>query len=969
MIANPLVPRPDEAPILIVSGCEGPTQRYRCFHHDEQLWLRGLRSQVIEQRHPRLGLVGLGCGTVILHRVAWDPAVQALVDQTRDAGGVVLFDIDDLVFEPEMTAHHHGHRLLPPDEQALYHEGVRRYRRTLLACDGAIVPTAFLAERVRALGKPAWISRNCLDLELVRLSEEAAARRVPREHGRTVVGYASGSRTHDEDFAEAAGPALRRVMDRHADVVLQVVGPLELGPRWAGLDARVERLPAVDWRELPGIIAGFDISLAPLELDNPFCQAKSELKWLEASACGVPSVAVATEAFKTAIDEGRTGLLATEVGAWEGAIERLVVDEDLRRTLGAAARVEAESHRTTAAQAQSYEATLAAARAAIRRTPIGPSPPAEASAMHVNILVPEPMRGSGGHASILRMAGGLIDAGHRVTLHADRGPLFRTASDDDLSLFCRTYFAPIEAEFRLGRAMATADAAIATGWSTALAVAEGRSARARLYFVQDFEPYLESVGYNHWVAESSYRLGLDHITLGPWLADRLRTQYRVHAESIDFGVDKSLYFRPGAPPDRPRVVFYARPSTPRRGTQLGMEALGIVKAARPDAEIVLYGTERRGLADFDYTLAGVLPEPALAALFRSATVGLVLSYTNMSLVPPELMASDCVVVAVDVEPVRWFLRDGENSRLCASEAEDLAAGILTVLADEPLRVRLLEGGHATIAGRSWQRSMAQFESLVRAAVDRAPHRRPPSKPPVAPTMDALSDPADGTVELHLGEPLSFDLDCRLDGLCRVDVRFGAAGERRHGLVVLRLREHEAATEDLATATVAAADLVDGAWHAFEFQPLAGAAGRVLHVRLEALGGDEMSTLRVAARLPLAGDEIARIGHRSFAREPSASRDAGLDPALAHLLRRRERDAGLVAIERARLGRSRVRSAVRAWRRLMRAMPPPHVRPWPETLSVAQKVGRALRVYGPLAVLREAVAYRRWHARGKAGGGT
>lgn len=41
--------------------------------------------------------------------------------------------------------------------------------------------------------------------------------------------------------------------------------------------AQIERVPFVDWRELPGLIAQVDINIAPL-MDNPQRRSKSAVK-------------------------------------------------------------------------------------------------------------------------------------------------------------------------------------------------------------------------------------------------------------------------------------------------------------------------------------------------------------------------------------------------------------------------------------------------------------------------------------------------------------------------------------------------------------------------------------------------------------------------------------------------------------------------------------------------------------------
>ena len=86
-------------------------------------------------------------------------------------------------------------------------------------------------------------------------------------------------------------------------------------------------------------MARFDINLAPLEHENPFCQAKSELKFFEAAICDVPTIASPTGPFERAIDHGKSGFLATSHDDWKEALELLVSDNALRK------RVAREAHR------------------------------------------------------------------------------------------------------------------------------------------------------------------------------------------------------------------------------------------------------------------------------------------------------------------------------------------------------------------------------------------------------------------------------------------------------------------------------------------------------------------------------------------------------------------------------------------------------------------------------------------------
>ncbi|MDE2180249.1 MAG: methyltransferase domain-containing protein [candidate division NC10 bacterium] len=342
--------------VLMVNGSNGDMTRYRCFHTQEQLQPHGLACDVVSLTDTGLPARVPNYDLLILHRVPHSHQVERIVQAARHHGVTALFDIDDLVFDPEVAMSIDALRWMTEGERALFMDGIRRYRRTLGLCDGALVTTGALARASEDIGVPAWVHRNALSLELIKISEDAVRTRT-RVTGKVVIGYASGTRTHNRDFC-GINAALERVLRTHSQVELWVIGYLDLDGRWAEWGDRVRRVPFVPWQALPNVLAHLDINLAPLEADNRFCKAKSELKYIEAAAVGVPTIASAVEAFEYAICHGENGLLAHSEEEWDEALERLITDPTLRLEMGERARVDALQRYHPSARSHELLATL-----------------------------------------------------------------------------------------------------------------------------------------------------------------------------------------------------------------------------------------------------------------------------------------------------------------------------------------------------------------------------------------------------------------------------------------------------------------------------------------------------------------------------------------------------------------------------------------------------------------------------------
>jgi len=288
-----------------------------------------------------------------------------------------------------------------------------------------------------------------------------------------------------------------------------------------------------------------------------------------------------------------------------------------------------------------------------------------------------------------------------------------------------------------------ADVAFATGWQTAYPVALLPGCKLKPYLVQDHEPEFYPASAERMWAERTYSLGMPCLASSPWLVEVLRGRYGVaEAEAFEYGVDFDVYRPTPGPRDPQTVLFYARPATPRRATELGMLAIAELLERRPGTRVVLFGDAHPPPAPFDYEFAGVLEPAALARLYGRATAGLVISLTNYSLVPKEMMA--CGLPVVDVRGASAesvFGRQPGVIELADPDPLALAGSVAALLDDPARRERQAAAARSFVAGMTWSATADQIEQAARRWLRRRweEHLR-----------DAPSDPALAEARAHLG---------------------------------------------------------------------------------------------------------------------------------------------------------------------------------------------------------------------------
>jgi glycosyltransferase involved in cell wall biosynthesis len=357
--------------VVFVVGIDGAPLRYRAQLPAEALALLGIASSIHHYRDPGLAERIAGASAVVVYRVPATEQVLDLIDGARAQGIPVAFDVDDLIFDPDLRDEIPALRLLPPEEGALWLEGVRRYRTTLEHCDAFIGSTTGLVDHARTVvGIPAVRFENGVGRLLAQASDRALRR--PRSPGPPRVGFLSGTTTHDEDWASVE-PAVLEALDRHPEVELWLGGHLQPSDAVERLAPRLRRLPFVRWDRLPEVLRDLDVNLAPLTPGSRFNDAKSAIKWLEAALCATPTVASPSAPFREAIDHGRTGWLAEGHDGWVAGLDGLLADPDRRAAIGARAQREATLRWSPHLQAVRYVEALQAVREAAG-TPRQPDP-------------------------------------------------------------------------------------------------------------------------------------------------------------------------------------------------------------------------------------------------------------------------------------------------------------------------------------------------------------------------------------------------------------------------------------------------------------------------------------------------------------------------------------------------------------------------------------------------------------------
>jgi len=270
--------RRDQRPYL------DPATRYRCYNPASDLERMGHVADVVPLAHFNIDQIGR-YDALIFHKPSMISVVEGAVALAEKRGIPVIADYDDLIFD-DRNALDSSLYLTRRASKKIVLDIFRRNHKALKYFRYVTTSTTALAEQAQISHPKCTVQvvHNGLNKAWV----DAAKLRNTVHPIPGSISYFCGTKSHDHDF-RIVEDILAEFLKANHLARLHIIGPLEFNKEKFPKN-RLDLTAAVPYEDLPRLIMKSWINIAPLE-DNVFNRCKSGLKFFEAAAFGIPSIA------------------------------------------------------------------------------------------------------------------------------------------------------------------------------------------------------------------------------------------------------------------------------------------------------------------------------------------------------------------------------------------------------------------------------------------------------------------------------------------------------------------------------------------------------------------------------------------------------------------------------------------------------------------------------------------------------
>lgn len=667
--------------VLFINGCSLPhPRRYRVDHQIEQLESYGVSCDYVYYDKLNLDYIKK-YRAFVFYRCPVLPIIEEFIKVAKDNNKTIFYDIDDLVFDLEHTKMIKFLDTMSEDERKLYDDGVIRMGKTLKLCEYGIASTNRLQIEMGKHLSEVYINRNVASEEMVKYSHEAL-NKVVKDNSKIVIGYLSGSITHNDDF-KLIMPSVIKVLKKYDNVYLKIVGLLDLPEEMKDVKNKVLVSPFVDWKKLPSLIRSIDINLAPLE-DTIFNEAKSENKWTEAALVKIPTIASNVGAFKDSIKHLETGILCSDEKDWDKYLEQLIEDSKLRDYLGNNSYNEViKNHLTTTSGRGLAEFIYSKLR------------------KNICFVVPS-TNVSGGIMVAMKHAIILKRHGYDVTMiNIDK------STKDISQIGEKGEYINVIPTYKT-KFLARVDEMVATMWLTLKFTKKYSNCVRKKYLVQNLETNFYDYGsYEKRLANSTYfnQLNIEYITISKWCERWLKEEFGNEVKYAPNGIDLSIFdVKKRDFNGKIKILIEGNCKDYYKNVDESFKIVDKLDKNKYEIHYLSYAAEPKKWYYVDKFYHKV-PHDEVGKIYQDTDILIKTSILESFSYPPmEMMATGGLVVVVPNDGNVEYLKDGENCLLYEQGDIDEAVSKIEQLShDKKLRDKLIEGGIKTAKSYEWNK--------------------------------------------------------------------------------------------------------------------------------------------------------------------------------------------------------------------------------------------------------------------------
>jgi len=269
-----------------------------------------------------------------IHRCQYKNKLIELLDNLRKENKTIIYDIDDLIFDQDQIKKISFLKTMDSVFKKNFIKNTKSHLKIMKKCNLTITPTNFLSKYINdKYHIKTEVLRNHLDQKSLDNGKKIFIKNENKINKTVTIGYFPGTKTHQKDL-EIINENIQELLQKYPHLKLKIVGDPSLATFFSKTKKQIIVHQKVPYKKLMKLYDGVDIHLAPLEINNDFCEGKSELKYFFAGACGIPTIASATDAFRYAIKNGVNGYLCYKNDDWKKYLEELINNPKKRLSIG-----------------------------------------------------------------------------------------------------------------------------------------------------------------------------------------------------------------------------------------------------------------------------------------------------------------------------------------------------------------------------------------------------------------------------------------------------------------------------------------------------------------------------------------------------------------------------------------------------------------------------------------------------------